>query len=922
MNNDQTNNSSAIAPTSRGSEHETNTTSEATAPAKGGEGGEGGVSNEEFVQSIFRIVPPKARPVICTKAGDPTTGGWTASSASRVRELSGRSNNYLGCSSFLPQADGSVRARKDGFAACHFLLIDDIGVKVDRDRLQALPLTWLLETSPGNFQGGIVFAEPLQDMVKATQLHNAIIEAGLCDPGARGPAHRWARLPVGINGKPKHRTGGSPFQCRLTEWNPERRYTPDEVAQQLGLNLATRPSSAAKAAAARHPLHVDIFTPRSQENLVLTALKQQGLYKRPLGGGKHDVTCPWVGEHTDARDGGSTYFEPDAAHLRGGFCCLHSHGDRYRLKQLLDFLGVDPAEARHRAVIRAVTGELSRVVDAAEMLLAETGRYYQSGERIVTIETDHLLGDPHLVAATVPSLTRDLSELALWETFDKRTGAWVPADPPTRHVTALHGAAHRHLPVLEGTTRQPFFREQDGELVLKPGYDERSKRFGVFDPKAFVLREATIESAKACLCELEALLTEFRFVGDTDKAAAMSAIFTAVVRPTLPRAPAFHVRAPAMGSGKSYLCDLVGAFAGPAPNAKVSYPTTAEEASKMILSLLLQGPAVIDFDDMASDWTPHGAINRALTSDRIEDRILGSSKTASAGTRVLFLGSGNNVGPVRDLLRRVITIHIDARVATPATLAYQGSPLERVRKHRGKFVGHVLTILQAWKAAGSPRAKVDSIASYGGAWSEYCRDALIWLGYPDPASSLIDQVRHDPDTDALKELLRAWHDAFGTTATTLRKAVTQVEEGFLPDLEDAIREFPVVDKQIINRNKLGWMLRKNANRIVDGREFRQAQADGRPAWQVVQVPVSPTSPAFQPKRLAVSAQVEGSASGVLDNEDLASWVPPLANDELRSSPPAEDSSALVEAPGPDSEVDDDFGFLSQPLPTTTGVELR
>ena len=125
----------------------------------------------------------------------------------------------------------------------------------------------------------------------------------------------------------------------------------------------------------------------------------------------------------------------------------------------------------------------------------------------------------------------------------------------------------------------------------------------------------------------------------------MAAIFTAVVRPTLPHAPAFHVRAPVFGSGKTYLCELIGAFSGPGGNAKVSYPMTSEEATKVILSLLLTSPACVEFDDMDTDWIPHGTIKRMLTAEAITDRILGVSKTATVSTRTLFLGSGNNVGP-------------------------------------------------------------------------------------------------------------------------------------------------------------------------------------------------------------------------------------------------------------------------------------
>ena len=276
-----------------------------------------------------------------------------------------------------------------------------------------------------------------------------------------------------------------------------------------------------------------------------------------------------------------------------------------------------------------------------------------------------------------------------------------------------------------------------------------------------------------------------------------------------------------MGSGKTYLCELIGAFAGPAGNPKVSYPTTAEEATKMMLALLLTGPAVIEFDDMATDWIPHGVINRALTSDSITDRILGVSKTAAVSTRTLLLGSGNNVGPVRDLLRRVLTIHIDPRCATPATMAYQGSPVEKVRKNRAAYVADVLTIIQAWRRAGSPRADVGSIATYGGAWTEYCRQPLMWLGHPDPATALLEQIRHDPDSEALTTLLTEWRRAFSATPMTVRKVVERAESGSCPDLLDAILEFPVGERDSINRSKLGWFLKKSDGRIVGGYHFQR-----------------------------------------------------------------------------------------------------
>ena len=146
----------------------------------------------------------------------------------------------------------------------------------------------------------------------------------------------------------------------------------------------------------------------------------------------------------------------------------------------------------------------------------------------------------------------------------------------------------------------------------------------------------------------------------------------------------------------------------------------------------------------------------------------------------------------------------------------------------------VMTIIEAWRRAGMPRTADENIVTYDGDWSDYCRHPLIWLGIPDPAKSLLEQVRHDPDADALKGLLTAWHKAFGSMSTTVRKAVSEANHSH-PDLIDAMREFPVEERGEINRSKLGWLLKKNANRIVGGFEFQKAEADGRTAWRVVSI---------------------------------------------------------------------------------------
>ena len=392
---------------------------------------------------------------------------------------------------------------------------------------------------------------------------------------------------------------------------------------------------------------------------------------------------------------------------------------------------------------------------------------------------------------------------------------------------------YSHLPPLAGLARQPYFRD-DGELVRQAGYDNHSRLFGVFDARAFPIKERpTEDDARAALRLLLALIGEFKFKAEHDRAAAVSAILAATTRPSLPLAPAYHVRAPVFSSGKSYLCKLFTAFAGPGPSAPCSYPTDGAEATKTLLALLLTSPAVVEFDDMTTDLIPFGMMNRVLTEQRVSDRVLGESKTVSVSTRALFLSSGNNVGPVRDMLRRVVTINLDPRCQTPALTRYKADPVGDVRRARGKYVAAALTIIEAWKSAGEPRTDIPTVASYNGPWTDYCRHPLVWLGMDDPATGLFDQLQHDPDADALGRILKLWHGKFKNDPKTVREVLQALS--YQDDLMDALREV-AEERGEINRKRLGWWIRRHEHRIVNDLEFqRGTDSGGSVKWTVVSV---------------------------------------------------------------------------------------
>ena len=104
---------------------------EAVEAGKGGEGGDFQITNAEFVTAVFPRLPEGAFVAVSSKSGDPSIGGWPARRFNLLTDtLSADTNNYFGCSSFYPGDDGSFKARKAQFAACHFLMLDDLGTKV------------------------------------------------------------------------------------------------------------------------------------------------------------------------------------------------------------------------------------------------------------------------------------------------------------------------------------------------------------------------------------------------------------------------------------------------------------------------------------------------------------------------------------------------------------------------------------------------------------------------------------------------------------------------------------------------------------------------------------------------------------------------------------------------------------------------
>ena len=270
------------------------------------------ISNSVFLRAIFRADWRGA--LVASFGGDPGApprGAWTVSHAGSFFPEDAAANNYVCISTFHASHDGRPRRRKDLHQRTHVIVLDDVGEKLLADEVRARvgPPSYRLRTSPGSEQWGYILAAPEPDAARVDALLDGLVKAGLnpsgTDPGMKGVT-RLVRLPVGRNGKAKYGPNGA--ACVLLAWAPERRFTVDQLAIALGIDL-TNGEPAAKP------------KPRSRASgpdPVLDLLTDLGLVKSAIGAGHSDITCPFVDEHTGGETG--------TAYLSGGgFKCHHGH---------------------------------------------------------------------------------------------------------------------------------------------------------------------------------------------------------------------------------------------------------------------------------------------------------------------------------------------------------------------------------------------------------------------------------------------------------------------------------------------------------------------------------------------------------------------------------------------------------------------
>lgn len=511
---------------------------------------------------------------------------------------------------------------------------------------------------------------------------------------------------------------------------------------------------------------------------------------------------------------------------------------------------VEPPTPRPRIVVRNELSALTSEAEAALVADPDSGLYHRAGMLVRVVRADHEAprglrrpaGAPIIEVATGAHVRERLDLAAAFVSLRKRSGEWLesPALPPKWLVDTLLARGSWPLPRLGAVFDAPTMRE-DGTILDTSGHDAET---GIlYEPSSSyppVPLAPSADDLRLAVAALRGPWSDFPFVGTCDLAAAIAALVTPVARLAIDGpTPMFAFRATAPGTGKSLGVDVCSIVATGRCAARMSIGPNDDDTRKLILSIGLEGAAVVLLDN-AEGVLGSPVLAAALTSTTYKDRLLGATKVVTVSLRgTTWYTTGNGLSFKGDLGRRIVPIDLDAGTEHPEDREGFRHPdlLAYVRSHRPQLAAAALTVLRAFHVAGRPSHGMPRMGSFEG-WDRLVRGALCWADIGDPIAGR-QRIREegDLDLDSLRGALLAWNEAFGSQPVTLPDVVARAGQ-HAAGLHDALLALVTRPGRsaALDARTLGYALRQRRGRIASGLRFENAgKAKGYVRWRVAQV---------------------------------------------------------------------------------------
>jgi putative DNA primase/helicase len=492
-------------------------------------------------------------------------------------------------------------------------------------------------------------------------------------------------------------------------------------------------------------------------------------------------------------------------------------------------------------VIAVKAGERHLAADqGAEALIGAGVPFYQRAGRLVriaSIKAKNCDGEtflvPGIVTVTSAILERALGQSATWQRFDKRSEEYVRIDPPRAVASQIRDMAdYWPFPPLSGIIQCPTLR-RGGTLFDTEGYDEATALVLV---SSLAMPAVTVRPTRAdamtALDLLLGLLAEFPFDGDASRSVALSMLMTPGLRSAMSVAPMHLTKAPAPGTGKSYLADCASMIAtGDRCPVEAASPS-AEETEKRLVGSALDGHPIIALDN-CRDILEGDFLCQITERPLLKLRALGKSTKYRIPNTFTFFANGNNVAVAEDMVRRTIAATMDANLESPESREFKMNPLAMIKHDRGKYVAAILTIARAYVAADGPNP-LPPLASFE-EWSRLVREPLVWLGRADPVKTMSGLRQADPKAGERHTVFAAWKSEIGVGRNRACRTAELIEiADSRPNLFEALlviapQRFGTDQK--INPQALGIWLGRYENTIASGCKLMVDRTDAtRPRW--------------------------------------------------------------------------------------------
>ncbi len=416
----------------------------------------------------------------------------------------------------------------------------------------------------------------------------------------------------------------------------------------------------------------------------------------------------------------------------------------------------------------------------------------------------------------------------------------APCQWPDSYLNTMLQGFSSKIPPLTGIVEHPFV-DDNFNIMTQQGYDPSTGLYITFNNlESFVVnREFDQQDAIESYNYLtDSVFADFPFVNDIAKAAAVSALLTAIQRKILSTTtgcPAYLLDAPDQASGKTTLAQVISSSIYGRPVAATSFTTDEVELGKHILAILMEGQSCVLFDNIEQGTTIDSArLATAITNETFTDRVLGANRNGSAPTQVLWLFTGNNINLKGDFKSRILSIRLEATEVRRTFTRL--NVVDWCIDNRISILQACLTIILAAKGL-----KTDLKPHRFTEWDKFVRQPIYNASGHDIASMFDDNERLDPETETqaifFEELLKQFdknagsmtaHDIAekagkgGTFFTALQGVMPRLRTENNPSAREVgyvlrslkgktINGLRLEAKTITthkNKNKQGWSIRK------------------------------------------------------------------------------------------------------------------